>query len=214
MVCASSDRAPSIRVVNTVSDEFELLTHRARSCRACARMADCRAVLGAPNGDLRSRILFVAEAPGRLGADRTGIPLSGDQSGRNFDELLHMAGLRRSAIFVTNAVLCNPRDPQGRNAAPTSLEIHNCAPFLRRTIELINPAVVVTLGVVALGALAIVEPHGVVLKRDVARPVAWNDRWLFALYHPSPRAQLHRSFALQQDDFTALRQFLTGVVAS
>ena len=214
MVFASKGPAPSIRVVDTVSDEFELLTRRARGCRACARMADCRAVLGAPNGDLQSRVLFVAEAPGRLGADRTGIPLSGDQSGRNFDELLRMAGLRRSAIFVTNAVLCNPRDPQGRNAAPTSVEIHNCAPFLRRTIELINPAVVIALGVVALRALAIVEPHGVVLKRDVAQPVVWNDRLLIALYHPSPRARLHRSIARQRDDFTALRLLLTGVVAS
>jgi len=195
-------------------EEFEQLIDGARGCRVCARMAGCRAVLSTKNGDVKSRILFVAEAPGRLGADRTGIPLFGDQSGRNFDALLHMAELRRSDIFVTNAVLCNPRDDRGRNAAPSSAEIRNCTPFLRRTLELLNPGVVVALGVVGLGALALVAPHGVVLRRDVARPVVWNDRLLVALYHPGPRAQLHRSFARQRDDFAELSPLFAQFVTS
>jgi uracil-DNA glycosylase len=214
MAFANAGHAPSRRIPDHVGEEFALLAHEAQGCRVCARMAECRAVLGAPNGDLQSRVLFVAEAPGRLGADRTGIPLFGDQSGRNFDELLRAAGLQRSDVFVTNAVLCNPRDTHGRNAAPTSTEIRNCVPFLRRTIELVDPALVIALGSVALRALALVESHDVVLKRDVAQPVAWSERILIAMYHPSPRAQLHRSMALQRDDFKALRPLLADLVAS
>ena len=167
-----------------------------------------RRVLGPGNGSLDAKVLFVAEAPGRLGADRTGVPLSGDQSGRNFDALLAVAGLDRAEIFVTNAVLCNPRDARGRNAPPQRAELAHCSGFLRSTIELVDPCLVVALGASALRPLALVTPHELVLARDVGRPVRWGERWLVALYHPSPRAQLHRPIARQRDDFRALGRFL------
>ena len=43
----------------------------AQACRVCPRMEGRRRVLGAGNGPLDARVLFVAEAPGRLGDDRT-----------------------------------------------------------------------------------------------------------------------------------------------
>ncbi len=177
-------------------------------------MADCRAVLSHANGDSRARILCVAEAPGRLGAARTGIPLAGDQSGRNFELLLAAAGLTRDDLFITNAVLCNPRDARGRNAAPTMREIRNCSPFLRRTIELVDPSLVIALGVVALKALALIEPHEIELRRDVAKPNRWGERILIGMYHPSPRAQLHRSLARQCNDFATLRPLLAELTAA
>ncbi|HSK67929.1 MAG TPA: uracil-DNA glycosylase family protein, partial [Candidatus Limnocylindria bacterium] len=97
--------------------------------------------------------MFIAEAPGRLGADRTAIPLAGDQSGRNFDRLLTAAELDRAEIFITNAVLCNPRDAAGRNAPPAAAELRNCAGFLAETLELLRPPLIVSLGTVALRAL-------------------------------------------------------------
>ena len=39
---------------------------------------------GHANGRPDARVLFLAEAPGRLGGDRTGVPLTSDQTGRNF----------------------------------------------------------------------------------------------------------------------------------
>lgn len=175
-------------------------------------MADCQAVLGPANGRLTARILFVAEAPGRLGAARTGVPLAGDQSGRNFERLLASAGLRRDDAFITNAVLCNPRDARGRNAPPTMPEVRNCSPFLRRTIELVDPPLVIALGVVALKALGHIAPHEIELRRDVARPVRWFERILVGVYHPSPRAQLHRSLARQCEDFASLRPLLAELL--
>jgi uracil-DNA glycosylase len=107
-------------------------------------------------------------------------------------------------------VLCNPRDAQGRNAAPSSLEVANCRPFLRETLELIAAPIVVSLGRVALAALESISPHGLVLRHDVGRVVPWAGRLLMPLYHPGPRAQLHRTFAQQQEDFAALAQLVTA----
>lgn len=195
-------------------DAFARLAADAATCRACLRMADCRAVLSRANGHPQARILVVAEAPGRLGAARTGVPLAGDQSGRNFELLLAVAGISREDVFITNAVLCNPRDSRGRNAAPTMREIRNCSPFLRRTIELVDPLLVIALGAVALKALALIEPHEIELRRDVAKPGKWGERILIGMYHPSPRAQLHRSLARQRDDFAALRPLLAELITA
>jgi DNA polymerase len=84
-------------------DEFERLVEAVQGCRRCPTMEGRRRVLGPANGRLDARVLFVAEAPGRLGGDRTGVPLSSDQTGRNFARLLGAAGLRRDEVFVTNA---------------------------------------------------------------------------------------------------------------
>jgi uracil-DNA glycosylase family 4 len=186
---------------------FALLVEEAQGCQVCPRMMGRTRLLSAANGALDARVCFVAEAPGRLGGDRTAIPLCGDQSGRNFERLLVEASLDRASIFVTNAVLCNPR-AGNRNAPPSSREIQNCARFLTATVRLVQPEVVVALGAVALRALDQIEPHGLMLAKDVGRAISWHERWLVPLYHPGPRAQLWRSFAQQVEDFRGLGAFL------
>lgn len=179
---------------------FEQLAHAARACDACPRMRGRRRVLGSGNGSLLARTLFVAEAPGRLGAERSGIPLHGDQSGKNFEKLLASVGLNREGVFVTNAVLCNPQAERGVNDKPTRLEIANCSRFLSSTIELVDPPLVIALGVSALAALAQIELHTLTLRTDLARPVHWFGRHLAVLYHPSPRTRVFRSFDQQVED--------------
>jgi uracil-DNA glycosylase family 4 len=170
-----------------------------------------RRLLSAANGTLRPRVLFVAEAPGRLGGDRTAIPLAGDQSGRNFDLLLAEANLERDEIFITNAVLCNPRDSAGRNAPPSAPELRNCSPFLAATLELLQPPVVAALGAVALRALAAITPHEATLAANVGDLMPWHGRWLMPLYHPGPRAQIHRPFAQQAEDFRRLGEVMRQI---
>ena len=187
---------------------FQRLVASAYACRRCPRMEGRVRVLGYANGSIDAQALFIAEAPGRLGADRFGVPLTGDQSGRNFDLLLQAAGLERSSLFITNAVLCNPRNKQGNNARPMQCEIENCADHLRETISILQPRYVVTLGQIALQALQHVAHHDVVLAQHVGLPQRWNGRWLIALYHPGPRAHIHRSLAAQLEDFRRLGTFI------
>jgi uracil-DNA glycosylase family 4 len=175
-------------------------------------MDGCRRVFSAGNGAVGARVLFIGEAPGRLGAERTGIPLTGDRTGRAFRQLLMAAGLRESEVFVTNAVLCNPRR-DGKNRPPARWEVANCRAHLLATIEVVDPSVVVTLGAVALRALAAIEPHGATLAA-VGIPTVWRDRWLVPLAHASPRAQLRRPFARQWDDFVQLGAFVRGMGAT
>src|SRR5204863_3656741 len=130
----------------------------------CPALCGRAAVLSELNGPLNARVMFIGEAPGRKGADRTRIPFSGDQSGKNFDRFLASINLRRDQIFITSAALCNPQTPSGANRKPAAAEIANCSAFLRRSIELIDPVVIVTLGSVALDALKRLHYHEFTLK--------------------------------------------------
>ncbi|HUF04544.1 MAG TPA: uracil-DNA glycosylase [Aridibacter sp.] len=188
---------------------FERLASEARKCTICEAMRDKTAVLSELNGSLAPRVFFVAEAPGRQGADRTRRPFYGDKSGENFQLFLDSIGLIREEIFITNSVLCSPRKPNGANRRPLKSEMNNCSGYLLRTLELIDPGLVVPLGSVALEALGMLEPHGLTLKEDVGKVVVWNGRELLPLYHPSPQVIAStRNIEAQLRDYEALGKAL------
>jgi uracil-DNA glycosylase family 4 len=154
--------------------------------------------------------MFVAEAPGRLGAARTGVPLHGDASGRNFEWLLEQAGWTRADVWVTNAVLCWPEGKGGANSRPRRAEIEACSGFLRRQLELVDPLVVAPLGLVALHALGrLASVRRGPLEALAGRQQEWEGRWLVPLFHPSPRVtNTRRSLERQREDIYALRRFV------
>jgi len=115
------------------------------------------------------------------------VPFSGDLSGKNFERFLASINLPRSEIFITSAALCNPRKDSGANRRPTAGEVRNCSSFLRRTIDLVDPSVIVTLGGAALDALKLLHYHEFNLRDDAASIRTWNGRLLVPLYHPSPQ---------------------------
>ena len=188
---------------------LDTLAGRATACRRCPGVAPGSAVLGPRNGPVPAGLLFVAEAPGYLGAVRTGVPLTSDRSGKNFRAYCAAAGIDAEAAFICNAVLCHPRAADGRNRTPRASEVAACNDFLAAIIALADPLVVVALGRVALGALGRIAPHGLRLTpAGAGRPVAWEGRRLVALYHPSGRTLGRRSRAQQIDDYRAVGRAL------
>lgn len=125
-------------------------------CTRCPALAANRQRIVHGYGDPAARLLIVGEAPGYLGADRTGVPFTGDRSGRRVQALLIRLGLsqesdpstaapRLNDVYLTNVVRCNP--PGNRN--PTPAEVANCAPYLAAELAAIRPQVVATLGTFA-----------------------------------------------------------------
>lgn len=161
---------------------------------------------------MSARVMFIGEAPGRKGADRTRIPFSGDQSGHNFDRFLASIKLSRSQIFITSAALCNPRTESGANRKPARTEVENCSGFLRRTLEIVGPRVVVTLGSVALEAIKRIKYHDLTLKESVGRIYDWDGRLLVPIYHPSPQVLAsHRRENAQLDDYKLVATALSRI---
>lgn len=184
---------------------FSKLASAAGNCVICPDLADKAAVLSELNGNIMPKVMFIAEAPGRQGADRTRRPFWGDKSGENFQVLLDSINLKREDIFITNAVLCSPRKPNGANRKPKKSEMNNCSGFLARTIEVVEPPIIVPLGTVALEALKKIEPHSFTLKINVAQVLEWNSHQIIPLYHPSPQVfAMHRRLNQQLKDYEVL----------
>lgn len=200
----------SLDPINVKQRLFTRLVREATACSLCPRLAARTAVLSPRNGLLTPKVLFIGEAPGRRGADRTRIPFHGDIAGRNFERFIAAIGLTRAEIFVTNAVLCNPRTADDcQNAKPTRSEIQNCSAFLRRLIDLLDPPIVATLGGTALAAVRLIERHDLILREAVGCPHAWYERRLVPLYHPAQRVlNTQRSFTAQLRDYGTIRRLL------
>lgn len=192
--------------------EFAELCSIVSNCRLCDGMDSRKKVLSVNNGNMYADIMFIAEAPGRLGADKTGIPLYGDATGDNFEYLLASAGLQRKDVFCTNTVLCNPRCEKGNNRKPKMSEIKNCSTNLYQTISIVDPRVVVTLGGVALNALSKICSHRLSLGTSVAEMHDWNWRKLFPLYHPSPLGLISRNLIQQEKDFKKLSRLYRRLI--
>ena len=191
--------------------EFKRLTRQAAECITCPNMVNQSAVLGPQNGSIDSDILFVAEAPGRFGAGRTGIPFSGDKSGDNFEALIAHVGLTRQDIFITNAVLCNPLH-NGNNRRPTTKEIGNCSHYLESVLELMQPRIVVTLGGVGLAAVNRILDTRYKLPEIIGKPQRTERFTLLALYHPSPRVtNWKRPLSVQKRDFKKILKVVQNV---
>ncbi len=164
---------------------LESVAAEVRGCTRCRLHAGrTRAVPG--EGSPETEVVFVGEAPG-FNEDRQGRPFVG-AAGSFLTELLSTVGWRREDVFITNVVKCRP--PENRD--PESDEIAACAPFLARQLQIMDPALVVTLGRHSLGTFLpgarIGQVHG------TARPTAaatWADgSVVFAMYHPA--AALHQ----------------------
>ena len=184
--------------------EFRKLSKNSSQCRLCPAMSDLPAILSSKNGSIHTDLIFIAEAPGRFGSGRTGIPFHGDRSGDNFEQLLNHVGLKRKDIFITNAVLCNPLK-NGNNRRPTIKEIDNCTSFLENLINLITPKIISTLGGVGLEAINRIFSVSYKLADVVASPLPIGKFILFPLYHPSPRViYTKRSLDQQKKDFKKL----------
>jgi DNA polymerase len=96
------------------------------------------------DGTPQGRVMFIGEAPGR-DEDRIGKPFVG-RAGQLLDKMLASVGLNRQTnAYITNVINWRPPD----NRDPTPEEAAMCLPFLRRHIELADPAVMVLLGAVA-----------------------------------------------------------------
>jgi DNA polymerase len=149
-----------------------------------------RAVPG--EGNPHAKIMVIGEGPGAE-EDKQARPFVG-RSGNLLEQILLGIGYKREDVFIANVVKCRP--PGNRDPLPE--ELSACQDFLERQIEVINPAVVVTLGRFSMyryfpGA-AISKIHGQA-KRVKNRLIVPMFHPAAALRNPAWRTALEEDFA-------------------
>jgi DNA polymerase len=167
----------------TEAERRVALEQIAAEIRVCTR---CRLSQGRTNavpgeGNPDTEVMFVGEGPG-FNEDRLGRPFVG-RAGDLLVKLLRSVEWSREDVFITNVVKCRP--PENRDPLPD--EIAACAPYLRRQLEALDPALVVTLGRYSMATFMpgarISQAHGT--SRPVDPATGARDALAFAMYHPA-----------------------------
>lgn len=164
-------------------------------------------VLGEGNPD--ANILFIGEAPGKNEAEQ-GRPFCGP-SGNVLAEMLASIGLNREDVYITNVLHDRPPD----NHDPTSEEIAFYTPYLDRIIDIIQPAVIATLGRFAMAfilkKLDLPEKrskmsvlHGKLIKAQAG----YGEIHIVPLYHPAVVLYSATQKATLRKDFEKLKTFV------
>jgi len=155
-------------------------------------------------------LMLIGEAPGETEVIKRR-PFVG-KAGKNLDEFLSLAKLRREDIFVSNTVKIRPVEigPTGRtrNRAPSKEELSLFVPWLLKEIDAVQPAALVTLGNVPLKALTdkkttVGDCHGQWLSSRAGIP-------LFSLYHPASVIYRRSLAPVYEQDVIVLSQSLPG----
>lgn len=162
-------------------------------------------------GDPEAQVVFVGEAPGRREAE-TGEPFVG-AAGQLLDALLEGIGLKRESVYITNVV----KDRPPGNRRPRLAEIGAYKPCVLEQLEIIQPEVIVPLGLVS-ARLLMSEFAGIsqqIKMQDIhgqtfACEAGWGPIVLLPMYHPAATFYGSLAKADLEHDFEALQKLLHG----
>lgn len=162
----------------------------------------------AGEGSHQAKIMFIGEAPGRNEAEK-GRPFCG-AAGKFLDQLLGNVGIKREDVYITNIV--KDRPPENRDPLPEEIEAY--APFLDRQIDIIRPAVIVTLGRFSMAYImkkfglekelkTISQIHGNIFKVNSL----FGNLTIIPFYHPAAALYNGGTKEALKKDFEILRQY-------
>lgn len=182
---------------------LDQIAHEVSMCKLCPlHVGRTNAVPGEGHSD--TEVVFVGEGPG-FNEDQQGRPFVGAAGGL-LNELLKAIGWRREEVYITNVVKCRP--PQNRD--PESAEIAACAPYLHRQLEVLDPALVVTLGRHSLQTFMpgarIGAVHGTIGPVDPATGAA--HAVTYAMYHPAAALRASSLKQTMLEDMAGIPQVL------
>ena len=159
---------------------LEAVAAEVRTCTRC-RLAETRTNAVPGEGSPDTEVVLIGEGPGQ-NEDRLGRPFIG-RAGDLLTKLLASIEWPRQDVFITNVVKCRP--PNNRDPEPD--EVAACAPYLRRQLEILDPALIVTLGRHSMARFMpgarISQVHGTAGPVDPASGA--TDATVFAMYHPA-----------------------------
>ena len=134
-------KQPSLYSNQEKQSALEVLNCQIRSCERCSLSVTRKHALTG-EGNIDARIMFVALSP-EAKEDLTNQMFIGP-SRQVLNKLLRAAGIKRDLVFMTNLVKCM----LPKNRKPKTSEIEHCSHYLDEELSIIQPEVIVPLGVI------------------------------------------------------------------
>ena len=167
-------------------------------CQEC-HLSQTRTNLVFGVGNEQADLVFVGEAPGR-DEDLQGEPFVG-RAGQLLDKILRAIQLSRKDVYICNVLKCRPPE----NRTPTTDEINTCIPFLEKQLELIQPKLIVALGLTAVHSLLNINSP---LKKLRSQLWSWKGYDLVVTYHPAALLRNARLKPAAWEDFQWIKQLI------
>ncbi len=142
----------------------------------CCELGKTRTNLVFGDGTAAAGLMFIGEAPGES-EDLQGIPFVG-KAGQLLTKIIEAIGLNRQEVYIANICKCRPPN----NRLPLPEEVQACLPYLMRQIEIIRPAIIVTLGNLSTQTM-LQTMTGITKLRG--HFVDWNGALVMPTFHPS-----------------------------
>jgi uracil-DNA glycosylase family 4 len=187
-------------------ESVEALRERIAACRACQEAGLLAEAAPIAQGPERARVMVVGQAPGvRSHVRRRHFA---GPAGRVLEQWFDRAGFPpgyfREQAYLSSLTRCFPGPaPRGQgDRRPSPAELRLCRPFLEAELRLLDPAVVLLVGKMAiehfLGPCRLEDVVGTLVERDGRRylPLPHSSgvsRWL---NDPGHRALVDRALAL------------------
>jgi DNA polymerase len=173
-----------------IEDKEKLLLKIAReviTCEKCA-LAKTRIKAVPGYGNLKAKIMFIGEAPGR-NEDEQGLPFIG-QAGKVLDKALAANGLSREDCFIANVAKCRPPN----NRVPSPEEVKECMPYLTLQIKILEPKCIVLLGATALKYFIKEEKPSISALRG--KKIVIEGRIFVPTYHPAACLRTYKYYEI------------------
>ncbi len=180
--------------MSTKQQQLEQIAADIVTNNVCPDLAKTATHLVFGEGNPDADIVFIGEAPGRQ-EDLHGRPFIG-AAGKFLDELLEGVGLTREDVYITSILKYRP--PNNRD--PRSEEKDAFMPYLFAQLDVIAPALIVTLG--NHGTSCFVP--GVRISTAHGQPQTWQGRTLLPLYHPAAALYNRKLRQTIIDDFAMI----------
>lgn len=163
--------------------QMEWLRKHILDCPTCKKNVrpNKKIVIGV--GELDADLFFCGEAPGAE-EEEVGEPFVGP-AGQLLTRIIEAMGLKRDQVYIGNIMNWRPETPNYRtNRPPSKEEMSFCLPYLKAQLEIVQPKVIVALGLTAVNGL---------LGYDANRKLgSLRGQWqtfettpLMVTYHPS-----------------------------
>jgi len=172
-------------------DEFEKLICDCTKCRLHQGRNKFVFGTGNPNAD----VLVIGEGPGAE-EDKQGLPFVG-RAGKLLTDMLKAIKFEREDVYIGNVVKCRPPG----NRTPMQDEMDTCLPYLKKQVELINPKLILCLGLTAAKGLLKKKESLGQLRKNIFE---YEGAKVVVTYHP---AALLRNPHWKKDAWEDLKKF-------
>jgi len=179
--------------------DVKKLTNLHEELRSCHQCLDAGYEVTPPavlSGFMGARLMTIGQAPGITEVE-VGRPFNAG-SGKRLFQWLAGAGIDetwfRSTQYMTSVTKCYPGRAKGGvgDRVPSRDEQERCGVFLNREIALINPALMIPIGRLAIGLF---YPKKLKLTDIIGTQKEVDGRWVVPLPHSSGASRWHQTAA-------------------